>query len=135
MDAVKRHTVDKRQRERKHSQTQNSFISAAHCEELKVSRTRGRRGGRGDLCDITASLTHPSGRAWEVTALTHGRREFTGVYVLRGELTPSHCSENILASKYEDNRTVMRCPLRSLPGRPRCQGPPRVLIRFPPAYP
>lgn len=42
-----------------------------------MTQTRGIRGGRGHLCDITVSLTHPSGRAWEVEALTLDDGEFT----------------------------------------------------------
>lgn len=59
--------------------TQITFISAANCEGLRVTQTRGIRGGRGHLCDITVSLTHPSGREWEVKALTLDDREFTVV--------------------------------------------------------
>ncbi len=35
-----------------------------------MTQTRGIKGGRGHLCDITVSLTYPSGRELEVKALT-----------------------------------------------------------------
>lgn len=59
--------------------TQITFISAANCEGLSVTQTRGIRGGRGHLCDITVSLTRPSRRDWEVKAPTLDNSEFTVV--------------------------------------------------------
>lgn len=59
--------------------TQVTFIKAANCDKLTDTQTIGIKGGRGHLCDITVSLTDPSGRAWEVKALTLGDGEFTVV--------------------------------------------------------
>lgn len=70
------HTVHERQKILT-KLTQITFISATNCEELRVSQSRGRKGGRGHLCDITVSLTHPSGREGEVRALTLDSIKFT----------------------------------------------------------
>lgn len=80
--------------------TQITFISAANCEGLRVTQTRGVRGrkegwGGGHRCDSTVSLTHPSekerervggqgGDPWRQSsrfpAATRGERESTSSF-------------------------------------------------------